>query len=219
MTNLYLDGGVYSIIDANTDAAQCLQPTSSPTYEPTYSPTLSPTFEPTASPTSTPTYEPTAVPTTSPSLTPTLEPTATPTLVPTFEPTAPTAAPTFYPTTQYCDPNDYTYINPFFSNVPDAFKVPGTFTSRRKLNGYTQGCCPYSPGPVTITPGVTSIPAAAFAGCVTLTSVTLPDTLTDIGDFAFVECIALTTLVIPEGVYIHRICCTCYSYGAYHHYP
>ena len=78
--------------------------------------------------------------------------------------------------------------------------MPGTFTSRRKLNGYTQGCCPYSPGPVVITPGVTSIPAAAFAGCVTLTSVTLPDTLTDIGDFAFVECIALTTLVIPEGV-------------------
>ena len=61
-------------------------------------------------------------------------------------------------------------------------------------------CCPMSPGHVTITPGVTSVPGGAFAGCTALTSVTLPDTLTEIADYAFVACTSLTSLVIPEGV-------------------
>ena len=132
----------------------------------------------------------------------TYEPTASPTLAPTSEPTtasptAPTVAPTFYPTTQYCDPNDYTYPSPFFGRTPDLFNIP----NRRSLHASSgTGCCPHSPGHVTITPGVTSIPDFAFLFCETLTSITLPDSLTDIGQLAFVDCLRLTSLVIPEGV-------------------
>lgn len=62
-----------------------------------------------------------------------------------------------------------------------------------------QACCPSSPGPVTITYGVTSI-ADSFYSCQTLTSIVLPDTVTAMGNKAFFNCFSLTSVVIGSGV-------------------
>ena len=44
-----------------------------------------------------------------------------------------------------------------------------------------------------------SIPSAAFSGCRSLTSVTIPQTVTHIGNYAFREC-ALTSINLPDGL-------------------
>ncbi len=53
---------------------------------------------------------------------------------------------------------------------------------------------------VRVGSGVTSIGNAAFAGCVTLADISLPDTLNRIGDGAFVGCRDLTSLDMPDSV-------------------
>lgn len=53
---------------------------------------------------------------------------------------------------------------------------------------------------VIVEEGVTSICACAFAGCESLTAVTLPSTLVKIGEVAFEECPALQDITIPVGV-------------------
>ena len=40
----------------------------------------------------------------------------------------------------------------------------------------------------------------AFSSCVSLTTITLPDSLTTIGDGAFYICVSLTTVTLPEGL-------------------
>lgn len=53
---------------------------------------------------------------------------------------------------------------------------------------------------LTVESGATSIGKYAFASCLGLTTVTLPETLVTIGEGAFSTCSALTEITIPEGV-------------------
>src|SRR5213079_3345119 len=55
-------------------------------------------------------------------------------------------------------------------------------------------------GSYSIPNSVTSIVDYAFAGCISLTSVTIPDNLTSIGASAFDGCISLTSVTIPNSV-------------------
>ena len=52
---------------------------------------------------------------------------------------------------------------------------------------------------VTIPNSVTSIGAAAFAGCESLSSVTIPNSVTSIGNVAFAGCKSLTSVTIIKG--------------------
>ena len=47
---------------------------------------------------------------------------------------------------------------------------------------------------------VTRIGGAAFRGCTSLATVTIPNSVTSIGDYAFVDCTALATVTIPKSV-------------------
>lgn len=47
---------------------------------------------------------------------------------------------------------------------------------------------------------VTSIVEWAFAHCLNITSITIPDSLTSIGDYAFSSCASLTSITIPNSV-------------------
>ena len=55
---------------------------------------------------------------------------------------------------------------------------------------------------VTIPNSVTSIGEGAFAGCSSLTSVTIPNSVTSIGNSAFSGCGYLTSVTIPNAVTI-----------------
>ncbi len=53
---------------------------------------------------------------------------------------------------------------------------------------------------VTIEPGCTAIGVAAFAGCLELEQVSIPDTVTSIRGTAFLYCMSLTSVEIPDGI-------------------
>ena len=47
---------------------------------------------------------------------------------------------------------------------------------------------------------VTTIGREAFSGCISLTSIELPNGITSIGDYAFSDCISLTSIELPDGL-------------------
>ncbi len=53
---------------------------------------------------------------------------------------------------------------------------------------------------ITIPNSVTSIGESAFSGCTSLKSITIPDSVTSIGDYAFYGCKSLTSVTIPDSV-------------------
>lgn len=55
-------------------------------------------------------------------------------------------------------------------------------------------------GNITVPAGIISIGYGAFASCLYLTSVDLPNTLREIGRYAFSRCINLESLDVPQGV-------------------
>ena len=64
---------------------------------------------------------------------------------------------------------------------------------------------------ITIPNSVTSIGGGAFAVCSSLTSVVIPDSVTSIGNGAFSNCSSLTSIIIPDSVisigeYAFRFC-------------
>ena len=56
---------------------------------------------------------------------------------------------------------------------------------------------------------VTKIGESAFAGCASLTAVTLPDTIEEICDSAFAGCVSLAEITIPSNVW--RVCPNAFS--------
>ena len=53
---------------------------------------------------------------------------------------------------------------------------------------------------ITIPDSVTTIGDFTFSGCQSLTSITIPDSVTTIGDATFYECSSLTSITIPDSV-------------------
>ena len=53
---------------------------------------------------------------------------------------------------------------------------------------------------ITIPDSVTEIGYSAFSGCTSLTNITIPDSVTSIGDYAFEGCTSLTNITIPDSV-------------------
>ena len=68
---------------------------------------------------------------------------------------------------------------------------------------------------VTIPNSVTTIGEEAFEGCRALTSVTIPNSVTKIGDSAFEDCSALTSVTIPNSV--TKIGDRAFEYCIYNH--
>ena len=62
-------------------------------------------------------------------------------------------------------------------------------------NNYENGI-----GTLIVVGTITQIPASAFNGCDSLTSITMPDSVTLIGSYAFNECDSLTSVTIPDSV-------------------
>ena len=77
-------------------------------------------------------------------------------------------------------------------------------TGKGKMNDYSfDNRSPWSKSDIKriiIGDGVTTIGEAAFGGCRSLTSVTIPNSVTKIGESAFIGCSSLTSVTIPNSV-------------------
>ena len=77
-------------------------------------------------------------------------------------------------------------------------------TGKGKMNDYSfDNRSPWSKSDIKriiIGDGVTTIGEAAFGGCRSLTSVTIPNSVTKIGESAFEDCSSLTSVNIPNSV-------------------
>ena len=82
--------------------------------------------------------------------------------------------------------SDGNVVSPFRSNVFGANIVSNTYEN--------------SKGVIKFDGNITSIGEDAFYKCISLTSVTIPDSITEFGDWAFYECTSLTSVNIPDSV-------------------
>ena len=75
----------------------------------------------------------------------------------------------------------------------------GDASQLETIISYTFGGC-ISLTSINIPNSVTSIEGHAFNGCTSLTSIKIPDSVTYIGSYAFINCSSLTSINIPDGV-------------------
>ena len=108
-------------------------------------------------------------------------------------------------------------VEPNNTNVFGANIVSNTYTNGKGVItfdgdvttiGYETFAGCYSLTSVTIPDSVTTIGTEAFDWCTSLTSVTIPDSVTTIGDVAFYYCTSLTSVTIGDSV-------TTIGYGAF----
>ena len=85
------------------------------------------------------------------------------------------------------------------ANIPATVTYQGTTYSVTYI-GYQAFASCISLTSVTIPNSVTSIGEEAFAGCSSLTSVTIPNSVNSIGGGAFYGCSSLTSITIPNSV-------------------
>ena len=83
--------------------------------------------------------------------------------------------------------------------IPSTVTYNGTTYSVTSI-GYEAFAGCYSLTSVTIGNSVTSIGGGAFYYCSSLTSITIPNSVTSIGDHAFYYCSSLTSITIPNSV-------------------
>lgn len=83
--------------------------------------------------------------------------------------------------------------------IPEKVVYQGTTYSVIWINGAAfQGCSSLTS--VTIPNSVTKIGQQAFYGCSSLTSINIPNSVTDVGALAFGICSSLTSVTLPNGV-------------------
>ena len=109
----------------------------------------------------------------------------------------------WYTATEKVEPyKDNVFGAVYLSNTYDPTSKKGILTFKgdvTTIGGYAFFEC-VSLSSVTIPDSVTAIGHFAFCVCNSLTSVTIPDSVTTIGDEAFYRCDSLTSITIPDSV-------------------
>jgi hypothetical protein len=99
----------------------------------------------------------------------------------------------------FVTPNEYPVDNEIWYTSTDGNVVTpyatDVFGANIVSNTYENG-----KGVITFDGEATSIGEWAFAGCSSLTSITIPNSVTTIGNYAFMNCQGLTSITIPNSV-------------------